>query len=80
MWIKIRSHDGPNISLPVPLTLAGSRFLWKMIANSDNPGADAAAVFGPEMIKELRSFVRRNGHFVLVDVESSDGEIVKIKV
>ena len=57
MWIKIKTQDGPNLSFPVPLSLAGSKLLLSLAAN-----------------------VRRNGHFMLVDVERQNGDIVKIKV
>ena len=80
MWIRIRPKDGPNISIPVPLSLAGSRFLWNMVRKSDGPGAEAAAVFDPEMTRELRKYIRKHGHFVLVDIESADGDIVKITI
>ena len=80
MWIKVRQQDGPNISLPVPLSLAGSRLLWRAATKKGGAGAEEAAAIGPEMVRELRRYVRRNGHFVLVDIESHDGEIIKISV
>ena len=64
MWIKVRHQEGPNISLPVPLSLAGSRLLWRAATKKGGAGAEEAAVIGPEMVRELRRYVRRNGHFV----------------
>ena len=80
MWIKVRSHDGPNISMPFPLSIAGSRLVLKLIAKHAGPEAAKYAPFAADMVRELRSYVRRNGHFVLVDVEDHDGDIVKITV
>ena len=51
MWIKIRQQDGPNISLPVPLSLAGSRLLWRAATKKGGAGAEEAAVIGPEMVR-----------------------------
>ena len=45
--------------------------------------ADTAAQYYPiarEVCAELSAYVRTHGHFVLVDVQSADGECVKIVV
>ncbi len=31
MWIRVRPVDGPKISIPVPLVLLKSRWIWRMI-------------------------------------------------
>ena len=80
MWIKVNTHDGPHLTLPVPLSLAGSRFVWALVAKHGNEEAAAIAPFAAEMVQELRKYVRKNGHFILVDVQSADGDIVKITV
>ena len=81
MWIRIRPQEGPKFNIPVPLSLAGSKFIWKMVARA-NGGQEAAkyAPFAAEIVRELRSYVRRNGHFTLVDVEDSEGDRVTITV
>ena len=80
MWIKIRSQDGPNISLPFPLSIAGSGLLLRLAARNRETQDVDCAPFAAEMVRELRSYVRRNGHFLLVDVERRNGDTVKIKV
>ena len=80
MWIRIKQTDGPSFSLPVPLVMLRSRLLWSIV---EKHGGEEAAQYAPmarEMIRELAAYVRANGHFTLVDVESADGETVKITV
>ena len=81
MWIKIKSKDGPNLSIPVPLFLGSSRLVWSLVNRFDKSGS--ALQYGPatrKMAGELRSYVRKHGHFCLVDVESADDDIIKITV
>ncbi len=80
MWIRVKQTDGPNISLPLPLGMLKSRWIWRL---AEKHGGEEAAKYAPmarEMIRELAAYVRANGHFTLVDVESADGETVKITV
>ena len=123
MWIKIRTTDGPNLTLPVPLSMLKSRWLWRMIArhaggeeaheNALAAEGDAGSIaaeggagciitaeggaesiitadeaetelFDPEMARqaiiELSAFIRRHGHFTLVEVQSADGDHITITV
>ena len=80
MWIKVKSQDGPNISLPVPLSVTGARLLVKIAVKHGGPEAGQYAPLAADMVRELRRYVRKNGHFVMVDVDSRDGTMVKITV
>ena len=83
MWIRIKSQEGPNFSIPVPLALAGSRFIWRMLEKMNGYGCSGIMEYAPyahEIVRELRRYVRRNGHFTLVDVEDSEGDRVTITV
>ena len=80
MWIKIKTQDGPNLSLPVPLSLVGSKLLLGLAAKNGDPQTAEYAPYAADIVRELREYVRRNGHFMLVDVERQNGDIVKIKV
>ena len=92
MWIKINANGGPKISIPVPLFLAGMPFVWRMIAKSNAQGdgevdetsltewSGAMQRLGPKAIRDLRQFIHRNGHFTMVDIETADGDTVKITV
>ncbi|MBQ9890535.1 MAG: hypothetical protein IJM39_03915 [Firmicutes bacterium] len=80
MWIRIKQTDGPSFSLPVPLVMLRSRLLWSIV---EKHGGEEAAQYAPmarAMMRELSAYVRTHGHFTLVDVESADGETVKITV
>ena len=80
MWIRIKTEDGPNFSIPVPLFLAGSPTILNMMSHYGGSEAAKYAPIARELARELRRYVRTNGHFTLVDVESSDGTYVKITV
>ena len=94
MWIRIRAADGPNITLPVPLSMLRSRWLWQIIARHTGrreeqgrklPAAEAREEsFDPETarlaIVELTRYIRRHGHFTLVEVQSADGDHITITV
>ena len=77
MSISEHTLTGP---LALLLLVKCSRLLWSAATKKGGAGAEEAAVIGPEMVRELRRYVCRNGHFVLVDIESHDGEIIKISV
>lgn len=80
MWIKVKSQDGPNISLPVPLSVTGARLLMKIAVKHGGPEAGQYAPLAADMVRELRRYVRKNGHFVMVDVADHEGTMVKITV
>ena len=80
MRIRIRSGEGQHMTIPVPLFLAGSPFVLKLAARY---GGEEVAKYIPvarDLVRELRRFVRRNGHFTLVDVAGQDETYVKITV
>ncbi len=104
MWIRIRTADGPSITLPVPLSMLRSRWLWQIIARHTGrreeqgqklpAAADSGQIitaagareesFDPETarlaIVELTRYIRRHGHFTLVEVQSADGDHITITV
>ena len=80
MWIRIRPQEGPKFNIPVPLSLASSRVIWKMVSKYNSGEAAKYAPYAAEIVRELRRYVRRNGHFTLVDVQDSEGDRVTITV
>ena len=80
MWIKVKTQDGPNINLPVPLSVTGARLLMKIAVKHGGPEAEQYAPLAADMVRELRRYVRKNGHFVMVDVTDREGTMVKIRV
>lgn len=69
------------IRLILPNSLLKSRWLWKKIKeNNKNNDFDIALM---EKVvrngyKELKKFIKVNGHFTLIEVVDIDGEIVRI--
>ena len=78
MVIKIRS-DGHQLTIPVPLSLITNGFVNHIVAEKlsemDPPiRADQWELLGKALKKKKKNF----GSLVLVDVESKDGQKVKI--
>ena len=80
MWIRIKTEEGPNFSIPVPLFLIGSPMVLNLAAKYGGQEAAKYAPMAGDIARELRRYVSENGHFTLVDVESSDGTYVRITV
>lgn len=77
MWIKVHA-DGKRFSLPIPNACMeiGLRIAGRTLAGrEDFPLTEAQLRM---LAKGLREARRDYGHLVLVDVETVDGDIVKI--
>lgn len=78
MRIKIKS-DGKKFVILLPNFLLNPSLVWQIIKKKiDNASRAYIRKILPKACKELRRLKRRDKHFVLVDVVSSDGDIVKI--
>ncbi|MBQ4467425.1 MAG: hypothetical protein II918_04320 [Firmicutes bacterium] len=80
MWIKVNTQDGPHFSIPIPLFLAGTRPVINMLTKINGPENCWYAPMAGEIVRELRRYVRKHGHFTLVEVISSEGDHIKITV
>lgn len=85
MKIKVISKDGFRLRLPAPLSV----FKWKIIYRAGAKSKDASAremwealeKISGELYGVLKEWKKKNGgEFVLVDVQSADGDIVKISL
>jgi hypothetical protein len=77
MWIKVHA-DGKRFSLPIPNACLeiGLRIAGRTLAGKEDfPLTEAQLRM---LAKGLREARRDYGHLTLVDVETADGEIVKI--
>ncbi|MFA5236060.1 MAG: hypothetical protein WC399_04395 [Bacilli bacterium] len=82
MTIKVLPKDGPRIRLWLPLGV----LKWRVIYRALNKRSKASFDFKdlgelmPRAVKEARRFIRRHGHFNLVEVQSADGTYVLIRL
>ena len=81
MKIVVKSNEGPNIRLPIPSGLVLNRFLAGFAPKYlKEYGLDITKEQAITFIKELNRYRRKHPEWVLVEVQSSDGEYVLIKL
>ena len=80
MKIHIKSNDGYGIKLWLPTSLMKSKFILKNIKKYGGIDIEPLMNLLPKIYKTLKIYTKKHGHFTLVDVRSSDGDKVIIKV
>ena len=81
MKIIVKSNDEPNCWLPIPSGLVLNRFTAGLAPKFlKKHGIDITKEQATRIIDELKRFRRSHPDWVLVEVESSDGDYVKIKL
>lgn len=80
MKIYIKSNDGHNIRLWLPTSLLKSKFILNKIKKYGGTDIEPLMKLIPIIYKTLKKYIIEHGHFTLVDVRSSDGDKVIIKV
>jgi hypothetical protein len=82
MTIKVLPKDGPKIRLWLPMGVLKWRVIYRALNKHSESSFDFRALsqLMPKAVKELRGFIRRHGHFNLVEVRSSDGTYVLIRL
>ena len=80
MKIHIKSNDGYGIKLWLPTSLLKSKFILKNIKKYGRIDIEPLMNLLPKINKNLKTYIKKYGHFTLVDVRSSDGDKVIIKV
>lgn len=87
MRIQIKSPELKHgIHLVIPNSLLGAKWFWRLVARQASGGEGSEAPPGlsvddMQVIKKaLRKYVRRNGHIDLVEIDSSGGETIRIRV
>lgn len=79
MKITIQEHDGKKLSLLLPTFLLKSKLVTKFISKYSDDSKIILDIT-PKIYKILKQYIRENGHFVLVDIISNEGDKVYIKV
>lgn len=83
MRIYVKSDDMKRpIILAVPTSAIGWRWVWRLANRTAK--ADQAPPISEEtahkLAKAVKKYVRENGHFDLVNIESADGDRVRIRI
>ena len=83
MHIRIKSNDNKNINLLLPTSLVLSDLTAVIAAKAINKKAETkeCQISSKDLCRlmaEMRKIKKKYGHFELVDIQSADGDIVKI--
>lgn len=74
----INKKDKVNIKLTLPNSMLKTKLVTNNITKHSNKDIDRKTI--SDMYKILKDYIKENGHFTLVEVESKDGTYVKIIV
>lgn len=80
MKIYIKSNNGREIKLWLPTSLLKSKFILNNIKKYGGTDIEPLMNSLPIIYKTLKIYIKKHGHFTLVDIESSGGNKVFIKV
>ena len=80
MKIQVISSDGHKINLWLPTSLLKSKLILNTIKKNCGTDIESLMESLPIIYKTLKTYIKKHGHFTLVDIRSSDGENVIIKV
>ena len=79
MKIKVKQADGFRISLWMPIFFLKYKWVWRLMTK-DNENLVENYPLILDAYKAVKSYKKDVGHFDLVDVETHDGDIVKIVI
>ena len=81
MLVKVRSTDGPNLTIPIPTGLFCNRLTAGIAAKAM---AQNGMTITPEqmvrLFKTVRRYKRNHPDWVMVEVQSADGDYVYVKL
>lgn len=82
MQIRIKDPDGPNLWIPLPTGLIFNRFTAGIAAKAASEHGGVA--ISPKQLRALfravKAYKKAHPDWVLVEVESSDGQYVRVKL
>ena len=81
MIVRVKSKDGPNLFIPLPTGLFCNRLTAGLAARTMvQNGVDATPEQMVRFFKAVRQCKRRHPDWVMVEVESADGDYVYVKL
>ena len=81
MKIVVKSNEGPNIWLPIPSGLVLNRFVAGFVPKYlKGYGLDITKEQAILFVKALNQYRRKHPEWVLAEVQSADGEYLKVKL
>lgn len=80
MKLHIKGSDKFGFKIWLPTSLLKSKFVIKNIKKHSGTNIEPFINSLPIIYRALKQYIKKNGHFVLVDIESSDGYKIFIKV
>jgi len=79
MKITIKQKEGKGFSLWLPTLFLKSKLLLNSLFKN-NESMDLFISITPTIYKELKRYIRKKGHFNLVELESEEEGLVIIKI
>ena len=81
MLIKVRSTDGPNLTIPLPVGLFCNRLTAGLAAKAmAQNGWDATPEQMVKLFRTIRQCRQRHPGLALVEVQSAEGDYVYVKI
>ena len=81
MLIKVRSADGPNLTIPLPTGLFCNRLTAGFAAKAmQQNGWNATPEQMVRFFQAARQYKRKHPDWVMVEVQSSGGDYVYVKL
>ena len=80
MIVKVRATDGPNLTIPIPTRLFCNRLTAGFAATTmAQNGITATPRQMMTLFRTIRRYKRKHPDWVMVEVQSSNGDYVYVK-
>ena len=81
MIVKVRAKDGPNLTIPIPTALLCNRLTAGFSAKiMEQNGVHATPEQMVRFFRTARQYKRKHPDWVMVEVKSSEGDYVYVKL
>ena len=78
IMVKAKEDDGERdiaFSIHLPLSILKMNFVWNQIASKTQDANLPSTIPGKEIYRFLKSYIKENGHFTPVDVDTKDAQV-----